>query len=316
MTEQYKPSQQRRIDDDEIDLRELFMIVWRGKWIIIAITFLFAVSSVVYALRLPNIYAAEAKLAPTEEAQGSGGLRDMRQLGGLASLAGLNMGYNQITPAILAKEILSSRQFLAEFILRHEIAPHLLAVERWDEQSGELIFNRDVYDTDTNSWIRKVEPPKQAEPTSWELVEAFLSNLTIEQQGTSPLTVIRIEHRSPIVAKQWVDWLIEDINNEMRIRDIEEAQRSIEYIEREMVNTSLRSTQQIFSGLMEQQTQTIMLANVRPEYIYRVVDPAVVPEQRAKPSRSLIVLAGTFLGGFVSLLVVLVMNVFRTGDKK
>ncbi|RUO30000.1 LPS O-antigen length regulator [Aliidiomarina sedimenti] len=313
MTEQYQHAPQRHSENDEIDLRELFAILWKGKWIIIAITFAFAVGSVIYALSLPNIYAAEAKLAPTEEAQG--GLRDMDgQLGGLASLAGLNMGQNQITPAIIAMEILQSRKFLSEFIVRHKIQPELLAVKEWDANSGELIIDRDAYNPETGNWLREVDPPKQPEPSSWELVDAFRELLIVEQGTESPLTIIKVEHRSPTVAKQWVDWLIEDINNEMRERDIEESQRSMEYIEREMTNATLRSTQQIFSGLMEQQTQTIMLANVRPEYIYRVVDPAVVPEQRAKPSRAIIAIVGTFLGGFLSLIVVLILNLI-TKDK-
>lgn len=311
MTEQIPPS--RQTADDEIDLRELFGIVWKGKWIIIAITFVFAVGSVLYALSLPNIYAAEAKLAPTEEAQGQGSLRDMGgQLGGLANLAGLNMGQSQITPAVLAMEILKSRKFLSEFIARHNLAPELLAVKRWDERSGELILDREIYNPDTGEWLRDVELHKKSEPSSWELVRVLRELLTVEQETGSPLTIIRIEHQSPVIAKQWVDWLIEDINNEMRDRDIEESQRSMEYIDREMAKATLRSTQQIFSGLMEQQAQTIMLANIRPEYIYRAVDPAVIPEQRAKPARALIVIIGTFLGGFLSLFVVFILHLGRS----
>lgn len=315
MTDQNTP--QRQVADDEIDLRELFSILWKGKWIIIAITLVFAVGSVLYALSLPNIYAAEAKLAPTEEAQGRSSMGDIGgQLGGLASLAGLSIGKDQITPAILAKEILQSRKFLSEFIERHDIAPQLLAVKEWDSHSGELVFDDEIYISTTNKWVREVEPPKQPEPTAWELVQVFRDNHLVLEEGVgSPLTTLKIEHLSPIVAKQWVDWLIEDINNEMRERDIAEARRSIEYIEQEMERARLRSTQQIFSGLMEQQTQIIMLANVRPEYVYRVIDPAVVPEQRAKPSRALIAIAGIFLGGFLSLFIVLLRNLIRKDNE-
>ncbi|MDZ7925022.1 MAG: Wzz/FepE/Etk N-terminal domain-containing protein [Marinagarivorans sp.] len=35
---------------DEIDLRELWNILWQGKWWIIGITFLFAVAGVIYAI--------------------------------------------------------------------------------------------------------------------------------------------------------------------------------------------------------------------------------------------------------------------------
>ena len=41
--------------DDEIDLRQLFATLWAGKWLIIAVTFVFAVAGVAYALSLIHI---------------------------------------------------------------------------------------------------------------------------------------------------------------------------------------------------------------------------------------------------------------------
>ncbi|RAJ93641.1 Wzz/FepE/Etk N-terminal domain-containing protein [Aliidiomarina maris] len=314
MTDPNTP-QQRQVADDEIDLRELFSILWKGKWIIIAVTFVFAVGSVIYALSLPNIYAAEAKLAPTKEAQGSGLGNMGGQLGGLASLAGINMPQGQVDNARLAQEILRSRAFITNFVQEREVLPDLMAVESWHPISGEVTYDYEIYNPETQTWVREVEPPKQPKPTAWEFVDEFRDIMNLTEDTTTGVLTLRIEHLSPVIAKQWVDWLIEDINNEMRRRDIEEAQRSISYIERELENARLANTQQVYSSLLEQQTQTIMLANVRPEYVYRVIDPAVVPEQRAKPSRALIAIVGTFLGGFLSLFIVLLLNVIRKGNE-
>ena len=52
--------------DDEIDLKELFLVLWRSKWLISSLTTLAAATSVIYALSLPNIYTASALLAPAE----------------------------------------------------------------------------------------------------------------------------------------------------------------------------------------------------------------------------------------------------------
>lgn len=50
--------------DDEINLRQLFVTLWHGKWIVIAATTLFAVAGVFYALSKPNLYQASVLLAP------------------------------------------------------------------------------------------------------------------------------------------------------------------------------------------------------------------------------------------------------------
>ncbi len=49
--------------DDEIDLKELFLALWQGKWIIIATTFIFAVGAVIYALTAQEWWSAKAKIA-------------------------------------------------------------------------------------------------------------------------------------------------------------------------------------------------------------------------------------------------------------
>ncbi|RUO32895.1 Wzz/FepE/Etk N-terminal domain-containing protein [Aliidiomarina sanyensis] len=312
MTQHQNPDQPtRQLADDEIDLRELFRILWNGKWIIIVVTFVFAVGSVLYALSLPNIYQAEAKLAPTKESQGNG-IGSLGQLGGLASLAGVNLPRGQVDNARMAQEIMRSRAFLADFAERRQIAPDLIAVEKWDPRTGEISYDPEIYNAQTQTWMREVRHPKQTIPTAWELVEELREILRISQDTATGIVSLSIEHQSPIVAKNWVDWLIEDINNEMRRRDIEEAERSIQYIENEFEKARLANTQQVYASLLEQQTQTIMLANVRPEYVFRVLDPAVIPEQRAKPSRALIAIIGTFLGGFLGLVIVLAINIFRS----
>ncbi len=53
--------------DDEINLRELFTVLWVGKIKIIAITAMFAIMSVFYALSVPNQYKASASLVPAQQ---------------------------------------------------------------------------------------------------------------------------------------------------------------------------------------------------------------------------------------------------------
>lgn len=307
----YEPQRHPDYQDDEIDLRELFGIIWQGKWWIIAITFVFAVGSVFYALSLPNIYKSEATLAPTEEASG-GGLSGMAgQLGGLASLAGVNLGGQNADKTTITIEILQSRAFIKSFVEKYNILPELMAVEEWNRQNG-LVYNKEIYDPATNEWVREVEPPKQPKPSSWEYVQVFKDEvLSVSRDNEKGLVSLAVNHPSPKIAEQWTTWLINEINNHMRERAIQEARRSLEYLNEELQETGLSNMQQVFYQLIEKQTQTIMLANVRPEYIFQIIDPPVIPEEKAKPSRALICIIGTLLGGFLSIGFVLIRNIFR-----
>ena len=123
-------------NDDDIDLRELFRILWAGKWLICGITFVAAVIAVVVALMLPNIYRAEALLAPNDQ-EGAGGLSALAaQYGGLASLAGINLSSGSADKTALGLEVLKSRKFISEFIEHHDILVPLMAAKGWDAETG------------------------------------------------------------------------------------------------------------------------------------------------------------------------------------
>lgn len=291
--------------DDEIDLAELWRAVWTGKWIIIAVTTLFAIASVVYALSLPNTYKSEALLAPAE-AQ-SGGLGGMAsQLGGLASLAGVNLGGGKADKTALALEIMKSRAFVFKFIKKYDITAELMAGKSWDLNSNTLIFDDEIYNSTTKQWLRKVKAPLKAKPSLQESYKAFQKIVSIEQDKASSMVTISIEHYSPHVAQRWVNWLVDAINEEMKTRDLIEANNSIVYLNKQLDKTRVADLQEVLYELIEEQTKTIMFANVREQYVLKTIDPALVPELKAGPKRALICVLGVLLGGIFSVMIVLI----------
>ena len=66
--------------------------------------------------------------------------------------------------------------------------------------------------------------------------------------------------------------------------------------------------QSVFYQLIEEQTKTLMLAEVSDEYVFKTVSPAKVAEEKAKPMRALIVILGFMLGGMLSVIIVLIRH--------
>ena len=291
---------------DEIDLKELFMVLWDGKWLISAVTGIAAAISVVVALSLPNIYTASALLAPAES--GGGGLSGlMKQYGGLASLAGVSLpGREEGSRAQLGMQLMKSRAFIGDFVERRDVLPKLMAVESWDTGSGDVVFDPESYDAASKTWVRDVEPPKSPTPSAQEAHKAFSAVLGVSQDKETGYVTVSIEHQSPIVAAQWVNWLVEDVNSAVKAQDVFEAEKSIEYLKQQVASTSLADLQAMFFELIQSQTETVMLAEVRPEYVFKTIDPAVVPEEKSKPSRALICVLGTLLGGLLGVVIVLI----------
>lgn len=289
--------------DDEIDLGELWRAIWAGKFTIIIISMIFAVASIFFALSKPNIYRASVILAPASSE--GGGIGALGGLGGLASMAGISLG-GGVDKTALALEIIKSRSFVENFITKHDLLVPLMASKSWDLATDTLILNVELYDEASNKWLREVKAPKKAEPSSWEAYKAFSELVSVSQDKESSMVNIDIEFYSPAIAKQWLIWLVQDINEYMREQDQIEAKASIDYLTKQLANIKVATMETVFYQLIEEQTKNMMLTMVKKEYVLKTIDPAQVPDTKAKPKRALIVVLGTMLGGMLSVLIVLI----------
>ena len=300
--------------DDEIDLRELFMVLWAGKIKIVAITAVFAVASVIYALSVPNQYKATALLAPAQS--GGGGLSGaLGQLGGLASLAGVSIGGGESSESQIAQEIMKSWSFVEGFIADNDLAVEVYAAEGWSRKSNQLKIDNDIYEVEAKSWLVEDDHTgKEGPPSSWQLFEAFSDKLSVSEDKKSGLVSVSIEYYSPQIAKQWLDLYISAINKHMQARQVEKVSNNISYLEAQIEKTSIAEMREVFYTIIEEQTKNKMVAEASPEYAFVAVSPSMVPEEKSQPQRAIICILGTLLGGILSVLLVLIMHYARNSD--
>lgn len=297
--------------DDEIDLRELLGTLWRGKWIILLTTLVFAFAGVAYALSKPNIYQASVLLAPAQSEGNAGGIGG--QLGGLASLAGINLGGGGSNKTVLAKEVLQSRAFLTDFINRYSLSVPLMAARGWNTENQSWQIDREIYNPETNTWLED-EEGKSQKPTNWDMVNKFKQeHLSVSENTETGMVTLKINSQSPTVAKEWAEKLVFEINEHMRKDDVREAEARIAYLEGKLSETPIAGMQQVFYQLIESETRTVMLANAQDEYVFTTVDPAVVPQEKSEPKRALIAVIATFLGGMIGTFIVFILAFFRNG---
>ena len=310
-------SPQRQIMEDEIDLLELWNLLWKAKFIIIAITAVFAIGSVAYALWLPDIYRTEVLLSPAvEEDSAGGGLGGLGQLGGLAGLAGINIGDSgSVLQKDRALAILQSRFFIKDFFNKYELVVPFMGTKP-GEASGTVEIDPELYDEANQQWVREVSPPRKARPSDEEVYDEFSELLSIEEDETTGLLTVSLEWYDPSQIKTLMDWLVDDLNSYMREDDLLESQLAIDYLTEQLQKTSLVEMRNVFFNLIEEQTQKVMLADVREEYAFEIIDPAVIREEKSGPGRALICILGTLLGGMLAVLFVLLRHYASKGKEE
>ena len=305
-------------NDDEIDLRELWTVIWQGKWIIAGATVLAAVIGLYISLSMPNLYKSTATLISTTSQEQSGTAALAARFGGFASMAGVNLGGSSLDKTSMAIEILKSHAFLSEFIEKRELKPILMASKSWDAEANKIVYDKNIYDQETKAWSWQTSSQwkREQEPTSQEAVNVLLKNIAISQNKESGLVNISAIHLSPYVAQQWVQWLVEDINQHMRRQDIAEAEKSIGYLNAKLEQTPLAEMQKIFYELIEAQTKTKMLAEIRDQYVLKIIDSPAVPELKFKPKRALICIMAILSGGLLGIVLVILGHKLKKSAKE
>lgn len=282
--------------------------------IVICASVLITICASILALLLPDIYRSEALLAP------AGAKTEMNSLvqkyGGLADLVGLSASFTGDDGKVsLAIAVLKSRKFVIDFIDKHDILAPLMATKRWDGENREVVINDEIYDVASKEWVSNSPSLKTSRPSNEQAYNEFQKGFFVSQDKETGLVVLAIENQSPVHAKEWIEWMIQDINEYMRERDVREAKKSIEFLHEKINEIPSSELRAVFFELIQDQTQKIMLAEARPEYVFNTIDPAIVPEEKVRPKRVIICVLGLMVGFALGVLIVILRS-YRAGWKE
>ncbi len=294
-------------NEREIDLSELFSVLWMGKWIIGSVTLLFSVSAIIYSLSLPNIYQSSALLSPVGDSGSSGLSQVMKNYGGLASLAGVNLSTtDSANNSVKAIQKLNTLSFFENNILPNIYLPDLMAVDHWDSKNNKTLYNTDVYDEVKKEWVRDNSYSKTQTPTIQESFNVFTTHLKVSKEVDTGFVTISVKHQSPVTAQAWTELVIDQLNYFYRAKDKLEAQAAMNFLNVQMSQTSFSEIKLVIAQILQQKMQQLTLIEANDSYVFDYIDPPAVMETKSEPSRSLICIIGAFLGGIIGCLIVII----------
>jgi uncharacterized protein involved in exopolysaccharide biosynthesis len=270
--------------NDDSSLKGMLDIVWRGKWLVLAITAVITLGTVVAAMLAPVKYTATTVVSPVSGDQNGsmGGLGSLAsQFGGIASLAGLGGGGATMraeTVAVLQSGVLTQR-----YIEDHDLLP-ILFPKRWDATRKQ--------------WIADGSKT----PTPWLGNEYFNDQIrNINDNVKSGLVTLTITWSDPVQAAQWANDLVKVTNDYLRAKAIEKSERHIEYLKQQAAATDIAQLRSAIYSVLESEIKSAMLARGNDEYALKVIDPATVPERRSSPKRTVWVSVGFMSGLFLAI---------------
>lgn len=277
------------MDSKELYLADLWQVVLRSKWIVLASSVLCVAIAVTYSLLAKPYYRSTVLLSVVEHEEQSSGLSGLAgQLGGVASIAGLGVANGGSSTEYLA--VLGSRQFAERFIVENELFPVLFSDE-WDEE-GER-------------WIDSTPGAAPTIQDAWELFNEEIRSIRVDEETN--LVSLSIEWHDRELASAWANQLVDRINKSLRERAISDAKKSLVFLTRELEKTSVVGLQQGLFSLIESKKRDEMLANVRDQFAFKIIDPAFVSDadSEVRPKKLFLVVFGGVFGVFIGVFIAL-----------
>ncbi len=234
------------------------------------------------------VYRSTVVVVPMNFGKEAGAQSLLNDLGGLASLADINIGQrDSATEEALA--VLQSRSFLQTFITDHQLLPQLFA-SKYDAHAPN------------GGWgSHKV-------PTLAQGVRYFKDNvLSISRDKKTGLIAVSVDWTNRQEASDWANDLIARVNAEMRSRTITTTAAYIDYLEKAREASPFVQTRDTINHLIEAQIRQRMIASVTHEYAFRVVDSALPADADdfVRPRRTLLIALGPVVGLLLCVLATL-----------
>ena len=297
--------------DDEIDLRELFGALWRGKFLIMLCVVAAIALAALYLRSAERKYTVRYVFAPvaTENAG-----PNLGGLGGLASLAGVSLPSSSSGDFLTFKFLLTSEEVAAQILEDEPLAQAIFARE-WDTKNQTY---RKPPDGQYTPYIRAIKklltgqdakdytPPNAARLSAW-LSGAFSSS---EERDTGFLT-LSAETAEPHLMIRVMAKATEETDRLLKERYISSAEQTMGFYQQQLAKARAREHREALAKLIAQEDQKLMLASKGTYFVAAPLTEPSVSLNPTSPKASLVLALSVVLGGFFGAVLVLIRKALK-----
>ena len=290
--------------DGRMTFIELFEIGVKKKITIILTTVFFGIYSIFFTLSIDNIYESKTVVQIKQNNK----IQSSSKMSAFSSITGIPFG-GANTEVSRVIQVLKSRDFAKHIIAFDDILINLFAVDYYDLVTKNEIYDNSIYDEVNSKWVRV--PPKNGKqiPTYLEAHYELHKNVISIKEIDDQYIEIAVQHKSPLFAKDLLELIITELNKIIRKNDITVAKRSLEFLDKELQNTSQVEIRKSINELIKPNLEMLMLADIDTYYKLEPIDKPFYPETHSYPNRKLFCLIITLFGFVMSYLYVLIQHI-------
>ena len=295
------------IEEDEIDLRELWQTIVKGKIKILLVAFVVVSLTLVYALKIPNVYTSKSVLIPASEGSGP----SLGGLGGLAAMAGISIGGGgSMTPDVAFNSLLNNYAFMKEFVVKNKVLEYY-SNENVDENYVFALGFRGLYELFK---FEKEYDDKDAE--IFKLVEKVQKSFSISSDKKTALITVSYSDSDRAYPPVIINAFLKDaskylVENNLRIID-----EKMSYFEKKLRVTEGFELRSSISGIVSKILEEKVMMQSKTYYQCDVLTTASESyiKDKTKPKRGLILVVAFITSIILGIFLVFFLEFIRADE--
>ena len=303
--------------EDEINLLDYWRVIWKRRKLIGYIVAVTVVLTAVVSLFMTNIYQAKAVITPIAGKDGTGA-------SSVTAMMAQQFGILQQGPApgVEILNLMKSNIVREKMINKYNLLPVLFA-DKWDKgrQAWKQGEGAGGFSLNPMSWIGAVaggisgafhEKPAGIKkqpgiPDVWDGLRELQQIVNVNQNIKENTITITTDFRDPELAVTLTNDLLLTLVDHITDEAKRVAKINKEYLEDQLVKNSDPFIKQKIYALIASQIETVMMAEIKENFAFKIIDPPRVPDKKIKPKRAQMVMLSfvvvLFLGVFAAFLL-------------
>ena len=293
--------------DDEIDLRELFAVLWHGKWLIFSLCCVALLLASVYLHSAERKYTVSMILKPViEDSTGP----NLAGLGGLASLAGVSLPQSASGDFATFRALLLSEEVAERVIAATELLPAIFKNE-WDAQNAQFrraprgVLGRSL------SGLKSVltgDEKRDYTPPNPQRLSIFMDDaLGLSVDNETGFLTVSAESADPETLVAMIVAATEATDELMKERYVINAEQTLQFYQSKILTSRSREHREALAKLISAEDQKLMLTSEGRHFVAEPLTRATTSMDPTSPKSVLVLALALILGGFAGAALVLIL---------
>ena len=300
-----------KFENDEIDLREIFLSLWRGKWFIVFCLLIAIIAASAYLRNADRLYTVNYIFRPTSSDEIA---PTFSGLGGIASLAGITLPTSSSSDFSTYKFLIISEEVAAFLLKDKEIVKEIFKNE-WNKNSNSFeqpeLNTLGKLSTNLKTMLAGKEKIGYVRPNAARLSKWFQENITITSNRETGFLTLSSETNSPDLIKSIMIKVTDTTDSLLKDRYIATAEEMMLFYQTQLSKARAREHREALAKLIAQEDQKLMLASKGDYFVAEPITAPSVSLYPTSPKSTLILALAIVLGAFIGSALVLLRKAMR-----